>query len=314
LKRHLAAALPALALMVVGACADPQRISSGLEQAGDGHKGDGGALSLCDEGPQALQDVHFHAVRGGLPVDLLALHGQVRQGDMLTAIFTVRETCQDLEILLTSHTVTDGDLDLFDGVTGHFQPGTHALSVQVPACFFQVGFALGATLLEVDKGGEDACGNSAAPVDTPPPASCPTDLRVLSSHHFEVLRDDQPLTLPTLRQNLREDDLVTAVFTVDAACTAVMLSLASYEATGPGAGTEATQHLHSGATGVFGAGEHRLTVRIPPCFFQADFAFGPVLTDFRNGGYGPALIDADNGGTHRCGHNNNHNNDDDDDD
>src|SRR5439155_12584811 len=108
------------------------------------------------------------------------------------------------------------------------------------------------------------------------------------------------VVIKNLRGNVRQGDRVTAVFTVDNRCNDLEISLASYTAPSAEPGTEHSQQLFDSATGFFNAGEQRLTVQVPDCFFQIDFAFGPVIQDVAYGSYNERNIDADVGGTHTC--------------
>lgn len=115
-------------------------------------------------------------------------------------------------------------------------------------------------------------------------------------------------TFNMLAGNVSEGDTVTAHFTV-AEGKAVTLSLVSYEAAAPTSNAEnlQLQTVFQVDTGTFDAGTHSLTVKVPDCYFQVDFAggaaidrFGPPGSNILYGAQG-RLIGFANGGTGDCG-------------
>ena len=111
----------------------------------------------------------------------------------------------------------------------------------------------------------------------------------------------------TLTGNVNEGDTVKVNFTVAAGKT-VELTLVSYKAPAPYSDAENIQFqtIYQVATGVFGAGQHSLTVKVPNCYFQLDFVGGKAISPFGPAGskilYGPQgrLISFVNGGTKPC--------------
>jgi Prealbumin-like fold domain len=119
-------------------------------------------------------------------------------------------------------------------------------------------------------------------------------------------------TFSTLSGNTQQGDVVTVNFTVTPGMTD-QLTLVSYTAPSSTFSTSNAyeQQIYDDATGVFGPGQHCLTVVIPNCYYQIDFICGPAINQF-----GPPTgspdnanlfyyaedrhIDADNGGTAAC--------------
>jgi hypothetical protein len=110
------------------------------------------------------------------------------------------------------------------------------------------------------------------------------------------------ITVSDLRGHVREGDTVQVIFTVIKGHTDT-LSLVSY--TAPGAtfvASQASQQtIYDLSTGTFGPGTYKLTVKVPPTYFQVDFVCGLAIDQF-----GPAnsnvfysaqgrLFSADNG-------------------
>ncbi len=75
-------------------------------------------------------------------------------GSSAQASFTVGAGCAPLELSLVSYTSPSASFDqstaeqqvLYDATTATLGPGSHTLSVAVPACFFQVDLVVGAPL------------------------------------------------------------------------------------------------------------------------------------------------------------------------
>jgi hypothetical protein len=106
---------------------------------------------------------------------------------------------------------------------------------------------------------------------------------------------------------VKEGDTVSAHFTVKAGKN-VHLSLVSYKAIAPYSNYENLQYqdVHDLKTGVFSAGKHSMTVKVPNCYFQVDFIGGAAIDPFGPAGsnilYGAQdrLISYANGGTKPC--------------
>jgi hypothetical protein len=114
-------------------------------------------------------------------------------------------------------------------------------------------------------------------------------------------------TTVTTLAGVKEGDTVKVNFTVAAGKT-VELSLVSYKATAPFSNADNLQYqsIYQVATGVFGAGKHSLTVKVPKCYFQLDFVGGKAIDQFGPAGshilYGSQsrIIAFVNGGTKSC--------------
>ena len=90
----------------------------------------------------------------------------------------------------------------------------------------------------------------------------------------------------------------TVNFTVPAGCTQTV-SLASYSAPGPkfDMKTVDQQKLIDIATGTFTAGSNKMTVKLPPCFYQVDFVYGkPIMQLSKTNMYVGRLIATEAGG------------------
>jgi uncharacterized protein (DUF2141 family) len=95
----------------------------------------------------AVSNVHF-IINGTTTVN--DLRGNVHQGDMVQAVFTVRAG-HTAQVSLVSYSATGPTFDaatasqdtVFDSDSATFGPGTYALTVHVPNWFFQVNLVLG---------------------------------------------------------------------------------------------------------------------------------------------------------------------------
>lgn len=114
-------------------------------------------------------------------------------------------------------------------------------------------------------------------------------------------------TVTSLVGNVKENDTVTANFTVAAGKT-VKLSLVTYYNPlngNTGAALQA-QRIFDVSTGTFGAGKHSLTVLTPDCYFQIDLVGGPAINKFGPTGSNitysaqSRLIHAAHGGDSAC--------------
>ena len=78
------------------------------------------------------------------------LRGQVHQGDLVQAFFTVKAGHTDT-LSLVSYTAPEptfvasqaGQQHIYDLATGTFSTGHYSLTVHVPKCYFQVDFVCG---------------------------------------------------------------------------------------------------------------------------------------------------------------------------
>jgi hypothetical protein len=104
-----------------------------------------------------------------------------------------------------------------------------------------------------------------------PPAAAWTC--AISDFHYEV--GGNTVTLA----NVHAGDAVSVVFTLNDGCSARQLSFASYNTTSNPSDLDA-QTLFDSDTGTFGMGTHTLTVTVPPCYYQLDFVWGPVIEHF----------------------------------
>jgi hypothetical protein len=120
-----------------------------------------------------------------------------------------------------------------------------------------------------DNGGEEPSGSS-----------CPAGDAAMTQHELEVVGGH-----------------ANATFTIAAGCADLQLSLASYDKDGK---------LVDSDTGVFGAGDHELTVDVPSCGDEVDFVWGTVLPELGHGANPYAeddrLIEADQAAAGACTH------------
>lgn len=122
-------------------------------------------------------------------------------------------------------------------------------------------------------------------------------------YNFNVNHSD-PI-IYDLRGNINHGDHVSAIFRINPACSDIQLSLVSYKAPSDifSENTAGEQIVFAQQTGTFSGGTstYSLEVDVPACYFQIDFAKGPVIEHL-----GPAgsdnfysaqrrLISADNG-------------------
>jgi hypothetical protein len=124
-----------------------------------------------------------------------------------------------------------------------------------------------------DEGGEEPGG------DVPSGPTCPAGDAAMTDHALEVA-----------------DGTGHAVFTIAAGCPDLQLALASYDSAG---------QLVDSDTGVFGAGDHELSVDVPACGYEVDFVRGTVLPQLGSGANPYAtddrLIEADKASMGSCG-------------
>lgn len=91
---------------------------------------------------------------------------------------------------------------------------------------------------------------------------------------YYVIGGQNYTSLPT---NLTPGAVIDANFNLGAECSHVV-SFVSYNATAGFA--LPPQTVFSFSTGEFGPGNHSLQITVPPCYFQLDFVYGPVITQF----------------------------------
>lgn len=112
--------------------------------------------------------------------------------------------------------------------------------------------------------------------------------------------------------NVKQNDVLAVSFTLASECVDMEVSFATYKTLEPywNAATADQQRLHNSATGFFtGTGPHTLEIHVAECYFQTDFAVGPVIQRLGEDGlYGTRNKDSDLGGTWQC-HNLDGNND-----
>lgn len=102
----------------------------------------------------------------------------------------------------------------------------------------------------------------------------------------------------SLHGNVSQGSTVRVEVTVPDECDPVELTLASY--TSPVRAFDKGQILYQYVTDDYPGGA-TLEVGVPDCYFQVDFAYGPVIKSFADGDkYGKRLIDAAIGGDHPC--------------
>jgi len=130
----------------------------------------------------------------GTVVTVSTLGGNVRQGDTVVAHFTIAGPCAAPRLSLASYKAPRPVFDanspisqtLYASDTGAFAPGTHALTVSVPGCDYQVDFVTGGVLAQIGpaggdnfygsrliegaNGGENSCA-AATPTSVPPAAT-----------------------------------------------------------------------------------------------------------------------------------------------
>jgi hypothetical protein len=209
----------------------------------------------------------------------------------------------------------------------------HTLEVTAPSCYFQVDFFKGdvldklsktknystptKNLIAADNGGTENCDvpppkEPPPPPKEPPPPPPPPPVTEKPKDVCPANAADRIVKyswtingvsgFKSLAGNVKPGDTVTVNFTIAAGCEEKVYSLASY--TAPSAtfspSTADQQVLFDSWSGKFGAGDHKMTVKIPGCFYQVDFVRGGVLEKLGPEGsknfYGDRLIEADNGG------------------
>jgi hypothetical protein len=89
-------------------------------------------------------------------------------------------------------------------------------------------------------------------------------------------------------------NVATATFTVVAGCIDIKVGIASYKAAnGQPFPANLPQTLFDSKVGVFGPGQHTLTVNVPDCYAQTDLFTGDVIENLAtNNFYGGRLLDS----------------------
>jgi hypothetical protein len=83
---------------------------------------------------------------------------------------------------------------------------------------------------------------------------------------------------PAALSSAKAGDSLTVLFHLDGQCGKLRLSFVSYNTTADH--NLPDQTVFSSDTGLFGPGDHQLTIKVPPCFFQIDFVYGKVIEHF----------------------------------
>lgn len=106
-----------------------------------------------------------------------------------------------------------------------------------------------------------------------------------------------------LRNNVNESDHLKVTFDIGRGCNDMEVTFASYKAPDGDydEGNRNNQELFDYDTGFFDPGEHTMEIDVPPCFFQVDFATGPVVFEFdETHNYNGRLLDFDFDGENAC--------------
>lgn len=107
-----------------------------------------------------VRKVSFTIQRGTKTFTVVDLHGKTRQGDIVTANFTVPAGATTTLSLVSyttpsaHHQAATASQDVVaDAATGTFGPGAHSLTVHIPDNFYQIDFVVGAVIQKFgDKG------------------------------------------------------------------------------------------------------------------------------------------------------------------
>ncbi len=232
------------------------------------------------------------------------LQGEVEPGDTIRAEVSVAQDCEPpVELTLASYaaaaTTFTPDQRLIDSETVELPGDDEVLEVTAPLGCFQIDLAYGPAIADLSQetygerliafanGGEEPCAPSTPP-DCPEPGMSREEIR-------EQLDQD-----PLLSEAVRPGEDVEVAFTIPVGCAPVQLTLASYESPAPTFSSD--QELFDHETETFESpGRYDLEVTVPDCYYQVDFAFGPVIRDLDEDTlYGDRLIDHANGGTELC--------------
>jgi hypothetical protein len=220
---------------------------------------------------------------------------------------------------------------LHDSNSGTFssKDGIAHVSATVPDCYFQLDFVTdrayehltasvySGTLADAITGGTKGCiaekettttTSTSTTTSTTAPAVkkeryvpqdvCPDDFESrITDYAVEVESSDgQVRTYRELQGNVEADSEVTVHFTIAKDCQE-RLTLASYEAESTSDQDLDSQTLHDWTSRTFGEGKYSMSVDVPECIFQVDFAREDVIRNLSaSNRYGDRLIDYDIGG------------------
>jgi hypothetical protein len=107
-----------------------------------------------------------------------------------------------------------------------------------------------------------------------PAANACNDGPTISAYHYEIGGVSYDHLTGT---NTHAGDTVTAVFTLSG-CGEKQVSFVSYNTTADH--NLPDQTVFDSDTGTLTAGSHSLTIQVPPCYFQIDLVYGPVIEHF----------------------------------
>jgi len=177
-------------------------------------------------------------------------------------------------------------------------PGTYTVREVVPTGYIRTGPTLSDNYVVTIGVGQAATGKDFANFE-----KC--DMSALSNIYYVI---NGTTVVTDLRGNVHQGDVVEVFFTVNVGEHPHQYTLVSYTAPSPTfiASEASQQEIFDEATGIFGPGEHSLTVTVPHCYFQIDFVCGAAIDQLGPAGsnifYTPQmrLFSADNGGTQAC--------------
>ncbi len=110
-------------------------------------------------------------------------------------------------------------------------------------------------------------------IHTPTPTPCPEHSLTVAQYHYIV----NNVSYNQLAGHVNAGDQVTVDFIL-AGCGLKTLSFVSYNA--PANFSLPTQTLFISDTQTYEAGENTLNITIPPCYYQVDFVYGTVISNF----------------------------------
>ncbi len=99
----------------------------------------------------------------GTQTTVTNLRGQTRQGDTVTANFTVAPTASNVTVSLVAYDAPGSSFDAntasqqtpVEIVSGTFGPGPQSLTVQVPQNYYQIDFVMGAAIQQLGPAGSN---------------------------------------------------------------------------------------------------------------------------------------------------------------
>jgi hypothetical protein len=108
-----------------------------------------------------LTNISYTIQSGGTTKTVTSLQGNVKEGDVVTANFTVKAG-KTVEVTLVSYMGDQpiippnlGNQEIFDIQTGKFGPGQHSLTVVIAECYFQVDFVGGKAIVPLGPTGSN---------------------------------------------------------------------------------------------------------------------------------------------------------------